>query len=153
MSFLQDNRKLKFVNKMPSKLKIQLFGTEPKCRPIITGSSSYQLTVCRKEISRQLTQCKAHAEGSVRHIPPTAAHPSIPHIPLTEMFEHLTVTTHSFPSSAGWENGCCSFWKQLCPCHWSLTYIPSGSVFHSPEEQQHQLPGKAAQSVKKQKTA
>lgn len=44
VSFLQDNRKLKFMNKTHSKLKIQLFGIEPKCRSIITGFEHYSST-------------------------------------------------------------------------------------------------------------
>lgn len=44
VSFLQDKRKLNFINKMHSKLKIQLFGTKAKCKSIITGFQHYSST-------------------------------------------------------------------------------------------------------------
>lgn len=122
VSFLQDNRKLKFMNEIHSKLKMQLFGTEPKCRAIVTGFEHYSST-CSQLVPISLL-CVGISAGSSHKVQSTcwrfskalsAAHPSILHIPSMEMFEHPSL----LPCSVLGETGCCSFGKQLCPCHWS----------------------------------
>lgn len=160
VSFLQDKKKLKFVNKTHSKLKIQLSGTEPKCRPIITGfeHQPYSST-CSQLVPISLLCVEKRSAGSLHEVQSTCwrfskAHcSSLLHTSLsfTSHQWRCLNTRHSLLSSGALrETGYCSFWKQLCLCHWSLTYIPSASKFLSPEEQQHHLPLKAALSDKPQ---
>lgn len=116
----------------------------------LLSTSSYQLTVCRRDQQEACTKCKAHAEGSVRHTAPHSCTPLYPSRPINGDVWTPDSDHSLLPSGALRETGYCSFWKQLCLCHWSLTYIPSASKFPSPEEQQHHLPLKAALSDKPQ---
>lgn len=111
VSFLQDKKKLKFVNKTHSKLKIQLSGTEPKCRPIITGfeHQPYSST-CSQLVPISLLCVEKRSAGSLHEVQSTCWRFSKAHCS-SLLHTSLSFTSHQWRCLNTWQ------WP-LTPSQW-----------------------------------